>query len=229
MKRLFVLVGCPLYILFWYATMQQWETQDIDIFVHDFNASDGALLKLRHVFILFKELALMLQIIHFLLLYTILQSFAIPGSTLMSVLSGALFPSVLAIVLISISTGVGATMCYKISSSVNHIPLPSSVQRWQIRMQQAIVERAFFKALSLMCLVRLNPFTPNWLINIMAPHLKVPLFPYFVGTCIGVIPLHYCYVRFGTQLLEPDLKMSDAVDTTTMVVLSVSSLGIFLQ
>ena len=39
--------------------------------------------------------------------------------------------------------------------------------------------------LNYMIFLRVTPFLPNWFINIVAPVIDVPVWPFFLGTFIG--------------------------------------------
>ena len=49
-------------------------------------------------------------------------------------------------------------------------------------------------------MLRLAPLPPNWLINITAPHLHVPLQSFFWSVFIGVIPPSFIHVQAGSAL-----------------------------
>ena len=52
--------------------------------------------------------------------------------------------------------------------------------------------------------LRVTPFLPNWFVNIAAPHLRVPLKAFYLGTWVGVLPPSFVHVQAGRSLQELD-------------------------
>ena len=137
----------------------------------------------------------------FTLTYIFLQSFAIPGSIFLSILSGFLFPFPLALFLVCFCSSAGASFCYLISSIigqkiVNRFFL-KRVHKWKMQLANHQDD-----LLSYITFLRITPFLPNWFINITSPVLNVPLMPFFVGTFIGVAPPSFGFISAGVELYE---------------------------
>eukprot|EP00794_Sanderia_malayensis_P018276 gene18276-20099_t len=137
----------------------------------------------------------------FVIIYVFLQSFAIPGSIFLSILSGYLFPLPLALFLVSFCSSTGASFCYLLSSLIGKKLVksyfPDRVSTWQ---KQVDHHRKY--VLNYMIFLRITPFLPNWFINITAPVLNVPLWPFFLGTFIGVAPPSFGFISAGVELYE---------------------------
>lgn len=119
-----------------------------------------------------------------MLAYIFLQTFAIPGSLFLSILSGYLFNFWTAIALICFCSALGATLCFIVSQHfgrrlVTHY-FPMKVKSWA---QQ--VEKHRSDLFSYMLFLRMTPFLPNWFINLTAPIIGVPLMPFVFGTFFG--------------------------------------------
>lgn len=114
-----------------------------------------------------------------------LQTFAIPGSLFLSILSGFLFNFPVALTLVCFCSALGATLCYMLSQLVGRRIVkhffPKRANDWA-----AQVERHKDELLSYMLFLRMTPFLPNWFINLVAPVIGVPLFPFAVGTFFGM-------------------------------------------
>lgn len=65
----------------------------------------------------------------------------------------------------------------------------------------------------------MTPFLPNWFINIVAPCIDVPLFPFWLGTFLGVGPPSFLAIQAGQTLHEL------SADKSTWSWTSVSLLG----
>ncbi|CAG2054870.1 unnamed protein product [Timema podura] len=114
-----------------------------------------------------------------------LQTFAIPGSISLSILSGFLFPFPLALFLVCFCSATGASLCYLLSfflgRRVVYRYFPEKVAQWA-----AIVNKHRSNLFNYMLFLRMTPFLPNWFINIVSPVIDVPLFPFWVGTFLVV-------------------------------------------
>ncbi|CAL8104879.1 unnamed protein product [Orchesella dallaii] len=154
-----------------------------------------------------------------LLVYIFLQTFAIPGSIFLSILSGFLFNYWVALPLVCFCSATGASCCYGLSWLVGRRLIfkyfPERVNSWSLT-----VERHRDNLLNYIIFLRVTPFLPNWFINITSPVLGVPIVPFFVGTFIGVAPPSFVAVQAGTTL-NMLTSSSDAVSWTSLIILIV--------
>ncbi|XP_048088146.1 transmembrane protein 41B [Alosa alosa] len=131
--------------------------------------------------------------------YLFLQTFAIPGSIFLSILSGYLYPFPLALFLVCLCSGLGASFCYLLSYLVGrpvvHRYLTERVQNWS---QQVDNHREHL--INYIIFLRITPFLPNWFINITSPVINVPLGVFFLGTFLGVAPPSFVAIKAGTTL-----------------------------
>ncbi|KAJ9591049.1 hypothetical protein L9F63_027742, partial [Diploptera punctata] len=135
------------------------------------------------------------------LFYFILQTFAIPGSISLSILSGYLFSFPIALALICFCSATGASLCY---ISLSHFLGRRSRQQilflikcseWSIT-----VNKHRENLLNYIIFLRVTPFLPNWFINIASPIIDVPLFKFWLGTFIGVAPPSFIAIQTGKTL-----------------------------
>ncbi|XP_064480091.1 transmembrane protein 41B-like [Ornithodoros turicata] len=135
----------------------------------------------------------------FFVTYIFLQSFAIPGSIFLSILSGFLFPFPMALFLVCLCSSMGASFCYFFSYLVGRRLVlkyfPTRALQWSEQVGQ---HRDHL--LNYMIFLRITPFLPNWFINITAPVIDVPITPFFVGTFLGVAPPSFVAIQAGTTL-----------------------------
>lgn len=121
-----------------------------------------------------------------------LQTFAIPGSIFLSILSGFLFPFYLALLLVCCCSAVGASLCFFLSNILGKKLVkkffPERAAKWS-----KAVEKQENNLLNYIIFLRVTPFLPNWFINMSAPVIGVPLVPFALGTFIGELQLlSYC-------------------------------------
>ncbi|XP_047145719.1 transmembrane protein 41B isoform X1 [Hydra vulgaris] len=161
-------------------------------------------------------------LIAFVLTYIFLQSFAIPGSIFLSILSGFIFPFPLALFLVCLCSSLGATLCYILFSIVGRKLVkkyfPDRLINWKKQ-----VENHEKDMLSYITFLRITPFLPNWFINITAPVLNVSIWPFFFGTFIGVAPPSFGFISAGVELYELSAT-GDAFSFKSVIVVVMSAL-----
>ncbi|KAL2713759.1 transmembrane protein 41 isoform X1 [Vespula squamosa] len=140
--------------------------------------------------------------------YIFLQTFAIPGSIFLSILSGFLFRFPIALLLVCTCSAVGATLCYLLSSLLGRKLLykyfPEKANEWTV-----MVAKHRDHLLNYMLFLRMTPLLPNWFINLASPVIGVPIVPFTVGTFFGVAPPSFVAIQAG-QTLHNLTSSSDA-------------------
>uniref|UniRef100_A0A0A9YAC9 Transmembrane protein 41B n=1 Tax=Lygus hesperus TaxID=30085 RepID=A0A0A9YAC9_LYGHE len=131
--------------------------------------------------------------------YIFLQTFAIPGSISLSILSGFLFPFPLAITLVCFCSATGASFCYMISFFLGK-RLVSKYFPDKEEKYSALVRKHKDHLFNYILFLRVTPFLPNWFINIAAPVINVPLWPFWLGTFLGVAPPSFLAIQAGKTL-----------------------------
>ncbi|KAM7430218.1 Transmembrane protein 41B [Porites harrisoni] len=162
----------------------------------------------------------------FVVIYIFLQTFAIPGSIFLSILSGFLFPFPLALFLVCLCSSVGASFCYLLfylvgRRLVQHY-LPERVNQWQ---EQVSHHRD--NLLSYIIFLRITPFLPNWFINVTSPVIGVPLLPFFIGTFVGVAPPSFGFIGAGVELHELTTTGDVMSFKSVMIVIVCAILSLF--
>ncbi|CAL1684714.1 unnamed protein product [Lasius platythorax] len=154
--------------------------------------------------------------------YIFLQTFAIPGSIFLSILSGFLFRFPIALLLVCTCSAVGATLCYLLSSLLGRRLLyryfPDKAREWTI-----IVTKHHDSLLNYMLFLRMTPLLPNWFINLASPVIGVPMMPFTVGTFFGVAPPSFVAIQAG-QTLHNLTSSSDAWSWNSIIILCVFAL-----
>lgn len=151
--------------------------------------------------------------------YLFLQTFAIPGSIFLSIVSGFLFPFPIALLVICFCSATGASFCYLLSYLVGrrlvHKYLPERSANWSEKVKQHKDN-----LLSYIIFLRITPFLPNWFINIVSPVIGVDLRPFWLGTFIGVAPPSFVAIQAGTTLQQMT-STTDAVTFQSVILLVV--------
>ncbi|KAK9541216.1 hypothetical protein VZT92_001278 [Zoarces viviparus] len=133
--------------------------------------------------------------------YLYKQSFAIPGSSFLNMLAGAIFGPWEGLALACLLTTVGSTFCFLLSSAFGkqHV-----VQRFpeKVALLQRKVEENRSSLFFFLLFLRFFPMTPNWFLNITCPVLNIPMPIFFSSVFIGLIPYNFICVRTGSMLSE---------------------------
>ncbi|XP_032619490.1 transmembrane protein 41A [Chelonoidis abingdonii] len=133
--------------------------------------------------------------------YLYKQSFAIPGSSFLNILGGALFGPWIGLLLCSALTSVGATCCYLLSRAFGK----QFVVYWfpdKVAMLQRKVEENRSCLFFFLLFLRLFPMTPNWFLNLASPILNIPVSQFFFSVLIGLIPYNFICVQMGAILSQ---------------------------
>ncbi|CAH1786695.1 unnamed protein product [Owenia fusiformis] len=163
----------------------------------------------------------------YFIIYIFLQTFAIPGSIFLSIIAGYLFSFPLALFAVCLCSSLGASFCYSLSYLVGNIVVKKFVQSQKVDEWKKHVERNREHLLNYIIFLRITPFLPNWFINITSPVIDVPLFPFALGTFIGVAPPSFVAIHAGT-MLQKLTSSSDAWSWTSMIVLAVLAISCLL-
>lgn len=154
--------------------------------------------------------------------YLFLQTFAIPGSIFLSIVSGFLFRFPVALFAVCFCSATGASFCYLLSYLIGRRLvrryLPERSASWSAK-----VDSHRGNLLSYILFLRITPFLPNWFINIVAPVIGVPLLPFWIGSFFGVAPPSFVFIQAGTTL-EQLTSSSDAITVQSVSLLVVFAL-----
>lgn len=128
----------------------------------------------------------------------------------------------MALVLVCSCSAVGATLCYLLSQLVGRRLVkhyfPDRARQWAEQ-----VDRHRNDLLSYILFLRMTPFLPNWFINLVAPVIGVPLYPFAVGTFLGVAPPSFLAIQAG-KTLNTMTSSKDAFSVQSMLLLGVFAL-----
>ncbi|GFR61029.1 transmembrane protein 41B [Elysia marginata] len=135
----------------------------------------------------------------YFVIFIFLQTFAIPGSIFLSIISGFLYPFYVALPIVCICSAIGATNCYFLSFMVGRKIvekyIPQRAAEWKRH-----VDKHREHLFNYILFLRITPFLPNWFINITSPVIDVPASTFFLGTLFGVAPPSFVFVQAGTTL-----------------------------
>ncbi|XP_077304573.1 LOW QUALITY PROTEIN: transmembrane protein 41A [Lithobates pipiens] len=131
--------------------------------------------------------------------YLYKQTFAIPGSSFLNLLGGALFGPWHGLFLCCTLTSLGATFCYLLSRAFGKqivvMYFPEKVSMLQKKIEENRSSLFFF-----LLFLRLFPMTPNWFLNLSSPILNIPVGQFFFSVLLGLLPYNFICVQTGSIL-----------------------------
>jgi uncharacterized membrane protein YdjX (TVP38/TMEM64 family) len=128
-----------------------------------------------------------------------MQTFAIPGPLILSIVSGALFGRIKGFLLVCVVASIGASGCFLVSSALAKYFIfkffSSRVLKFKHSIEQNKDNLFFY-----MLFLRITPLLPNWLINLASPVVGVPYKYFFFATFFGLMPANILHVNMGAQI-----------------------------
>ena len=138
----------------------------------------------------------------FVTVYVLLQTFAIPGPIILSVLAGVFYDSVyIGVGIVATCCAVGSSLCYMLSYFTGKIAIQKMVPE-KIAGFRERIESNRGNLLWYMLFLRLTPILPNWFINVASPIVNVPLPHFAAATFFGTTPANVVYFYAGKVLKD---------------------------
>ena len=135
-------------------------------------------------------------VVLFILIYILQTSFSLPGATIMTLAGGFLFGSLWGPLYVNVGATTGATLAFLAARYL--------LRQWVERKfgdKLGPIQGGFAKnAFSYLLTLRLIPFFPFFLVNLLSGLTRVKVSTYVVATAIGIIPGSVVYAFAGRQL-----------------------------
>lgn len=142
----------------------------------------------------------------FCVAYLFKQTFSFPGSAALNALGGIAFGLPTGLLLAQTMTVAGTALAF-LGSRATAWPLIKRF-RWDTRLaplqQKVESARAAGTLFWYLCALRMTTLFPQWLVNLGAPHIGIPLRLFVPCTLIGLVPYNYVTVRAGSLINEVD-------------------------
>ncbi len=132
----------------------------------------------------------------FVLTYGLVTGLSLPGATILTLVGGFLFGSLLGTVFVNLGATSGATLAFLTARYL----LRDWVER-KFGQKLGPIQTGFTKnAFSYLVTLRLVPLFPFFLVNLVSGLTRVPLGTYVVATALGIVPGSFVYAYAGRQL-----------------------------
>ena len=135
-------------------------------------------------------------VVLFILIYVLQTSFSLPGATIMTLAGGFLFGSLWGPLYVNIGATTGATLAFLAARYLFHQWVERKFGDRLGPIQDGFARNAFSYLLTL----RLIPFFPFFLVNLLSGLTRVKVSTYVVATAVGIIPGSVVYTFAGRQL-----------------------------
>jgi len=132
--------------------------------------------------------------------YLFLQAFSLPGSMYLSILGGAVWGVPRALPLACSCVATGATLCYFISAALG--PALLTVPKWKARFDVWAdkIRAQKDNLISFLIVLRIAPFPPHWVVNVICPHLDIGVVPFWISTWLGIFGVSVIHTTIGGSL-----------------------------
>lgn len=129
-----------------------------------------------------------------------LQAFSLPGSMYLSILGGAVWGVPRALPLACTCVATGATLCYGISAALG--PALLTMPKWKARFDVWAdkIRAQKDNMISFLIVLRIAPFPPHWVVNVLCPHVGIGVVPFWISTWLGILGVSVIHTTIGGSL-----------------------------
>jgi uncharacterized membrane protein YdjX (TVP38/TMEM64 family) len=138
---------------------------------------------------------LVLSIIVYSIAYILIVAFSLPGAAIMTLGGGMVF-GMSAVFMILFSATTGATLAFWAARFL----LGQSIQKRFAKQLATLNKQIEENGPNYLFSLRLFPFFPFWLLNLLSGLTTISTTKYIIATGIGIIPGTIAFVYTGTQL-----------------------------
>lgn len=94
----------------------------------------------------------------------------------------------------------GATLCYAISAALG--PAILILPKWQARLEvwAEKIRAQKDNLISFLIVLRIAPFPPHWVVNVICPHVGIGLVPFWTSTWLGILGVTVIHTTIGGSL-----------------------------
>ena len=169
----------------------------------------------------------LLAIIFYSFLYIVCVAFSIPVASYLTLIGGAIF-NWLALPVVVFSATIGATIIFILSKSILADYFSKKIIKKYKSLEKGFSKNHFYYLLFL----RLIPFAPFFVVNILAGIVNMRIISYLFATFIGIIPGTTIYVFTGITFTElfknsqiPEFNIISSKYFLIIILLSILSLS----
>lgn len=162
----------------------------------------------------------------FMGIYAAYAALSLPGSIVLSIIAGVLFPQPYSTLYVVVGATMGASLLFMIARTAARDYFQQKSGPFLKKMEEGFHR----DVASYMLFLRLVPAFPFFLVNIAPAILGVPFFTFLWTTFLGIIPASFVFTQAGAGLMMILMKMDGEPFTiktifNTQVNIALVSLG----
>ncbi|KAH8100164.1 oxalate transporter [Cristinia sonorae] len=139
-------------------------------------------------------------VVCYVVTYLFLQAFSLPGSMYLSILGGAMWGVPRALPFACTCVATGATLCYAISAALGPALLTMPKFKSKFDVWSNKIQSQKDNIISFLIVLRIAPFPPHWVVNVLCPHLGIGVIPFWVSTWLGIFGVTVIHTTIGGSL-----------------------------
>lgn len=118
----------------------------------------------------------------------------------LSILGGAIWGVPVALPLACTCVATGAMLCYFISAALGPalLTVPKFKSKFDVWSDRIRGQKD--NIISFLIVLRIAPFPPHWVVNVLCPHLGIGLVPFWVSTWLGIFGVSVIHTTIGGSL-----------------------------
>lgn len=118
----------------------------------------------------------------------------------LSILGGAVWGVPRALPLACSCVATGATLCYAISAALG--PAILVIPKWRARLEvwSEKIRAQKDNMISFLIVLRIAPFPPHWVVNVVCPHVGIGVVPFWTSTWLGIFGVTVIHTTIGGSL-----------------------------
>mgnify|MGYP001574400783 FL=1 len=132
----------------------------------------------------------------FIVTYSLVTGLSLPGATILTLMGGFLFGSLLGTVFVNLGATSGATLAFLTARYLLRGWVEQTFGQKLGPIQEGFAKNAF----SYLVTLRLVPLFPFFLVNLVSGLTRVRLGTYVIATALGIVPGSFVYAYAGRQL-----------------------------
>lgn len=132
----------------------------------------------------------------FIVTYCLVTGLSLPGATILTLVGGFLFGSLLGTVFVNLGATGGATLAFLAARYLLRDTVEQKFGKWVGPLQAGFTKNAF----SYLMTLRLIPLFPFFIVNLVTGLTRMNIGTYVGATALGIIPGSFVYAYAGQQL-----------------------------
>ncbi len=118
----------------------------------------------------------------------------------LSILGGAVWGVPRALPLACTCVATGGTLCYLISAALGPalLTLPKFKAKFDVWSDKIRSQKD--NIISFLIVLRIAPFPPHWVVNVLCPHLGIGIIPFWISTFLGIFGVTVIHTTIGGSL-----------------------------